>query len=830
MKLLILLFASLSAIAQVTISGISANSITDRSARINMTLSASARVYAQFGETTSYGTRSQSVQGDSDNAVLDITGLAPLTTMNYRICQTGFTPPTGCTANQTLTTLTPQSPDPIAPTAVDVSYPSSFTTTYTSTNCTDFATNLATAVTQNGNNNYLITIPAGTVCPGLVLLPAKTGSNPNGTGTIVIASAGTLPPAGARVTTDYESNMVTFLQNTITDQNGTSYPATCTSVDYYYRTDLVGYGVCSATNTWTAVSATAGYTTSASAPTGACVAGYYHWRTGVGNAGLYRCHTSGVWINLLPGGDGRYIIAVPDRYSSATVTGYRLVGLKFENADENYKSNFPYIIIEGGASRITIDRSICKTQSGATANNCVYFNGTNIAIINSHIDQKAPGSSGQTLNVAEGPGPFYIVNNYIRGCGIILFVNDNGATVPRADFTVNSNTFSMKDECNPVSPSYDGLGNRDTRSLIEAKRGTRFSVVGNIFDNYYTYALSGGVALLFTPRANNSTGGDDNSYQISDLNINSNTFKNGTGGIEIWGNDDQGYRGTKPTTRINISDNLAYLINGANSANGAVRGHWLYIQDGIEHLAVKNNTLVDMQGTGPAFMYLTGVIGGLNVVDNIWWLNHGAAGDADVGGGIRWNDPSGVFSTLCDGTTISGSSAKTKLDKCAVAGTVTNYTFLRNVIVGGTVGDTATYTPAYPSGNLWPGDTTTGATAIGFIDSTTYNYRLKYSSTYAPYGSGANLDSIRAAQGEIYNLRALSITSSGATLAYTTPDSTSACTIEYGTSSTPGTGSRVTDTTGSRFRTKALTGLTTNTVYYYRIYCSQMSSSSFTTI
>jgi hypothetical protein len=48
-------------------------------------------------------------------------------------------------------------------------------------------------------------------------------------------------------------------------------------------------------------------------------------------------------------------------------------------------------------------------------------------------------------------------------------------------------------------------------------------------------------------------------------------------------------------------------------------------------------------------------------------------------------------------------------------------------------------------------------------------------------------------------------------------------------SCTAGTGTRVTDSTGSRFRTKALTGLTGGTLYYFRVYCAKMTSSTFRT-
>ncbi len=86
-----------------------------------------------------------------------------------------------------------------------------------------------------------------------------------------------------------------------------------------------------------------------------------------------------------------------------------------------------------------------------------------------------------------------------------------------------------------------------------------------------------------------------------------------------------------------------------------------------------------------------------------------------------------------------------------------------------------------------------------------------------------------AAQGDARNLRVLAITSSAANVHYTAPDTT-ACTVEYGTSATVLTGSRIVDTpASSRFRTVALSGLTGGTVYYVRVYCNRMLSTSFTT-
>ena len=834
MKLL-LLFLALPAFGQVTFSAISSNSVTDRTARVNATLSAAATVFIQFGESTSYGSRMAGGNPGTTNVVVDLVGLQPNTTIHYRLCQTGFSPPTGCSSDQTLATTSPATFVPTPPTAVDVTYPASFTTTYTvASDCSDLQSKITTASGQDGNNNYLVSIPAGTTCGGAFTLPVKTGANPNGTGTIVVASDGTLPPAETRIDTSWPTaQLVTMLQSTV--QSGfpwTSDPATCIPLYFQWRTDLSAWKMCNTTNTWTLVSAQPGWTTGASAPAGACTAGRYYERTGVARFGLYYCHAVAGWVNVSTLGNNGYTFAAPEIFDASVVTGYRMVGFYFKALFENYSDDNTYVRAESGSNRIIVDRCVMMNQRTSAGGNAFAVNGANIALINSYVSM-VPWSTTPAINITAGTGPFFFQNNYLSGCFATVFANDNDNTVPRSDFTFNGNWMTLAPECNPTSPSYDGrtyVPGRDTRAVAEFKRGTRISFNGNIFDSYWTYALANGSAVIFTPRATNSTGGDDNAYQISDVNFTNNIFRTGTGGIDVWGSDDQWYRNTRMTSRFNFSNNLAYNLNGNTlSANGAVRGPWFYVQDGIYGLNVSNNTWYNAQGTGPAIVTFTNPFGGYTQSRNIMWINQGGVTGGDDGGGVRWAN--GGYTTLCDGsTTANTANATTKLNKCGLNGTYTYYDFTNNAIVGGQAGYTASYQPVYPTGNLWPGDTASGIAALSFTDTSASNYRLKFSSSYAPLNVGADQDVIRAATGESYNLRALSITSSGATVYWTAPDATTACTIEYGTSATYGTGARVTDTPTSRFRSKALTGLTTGTLYYFRTMCAgQIASSSFTT-
>jgi len=85
---------------------------------------------------------------------------------------------------------------------------------------------------------------------------------------------------------------------------------------------------------------------------------------------------------------------------------------------------------------------------------------------------------------------------------------------------------------------------------------------------------------------------------------------------------------------------------------------------------------------------------------------------------------------------------------------------------------------------------------------------------------GANIDLLETTQGRVYPVVfPHATTTSGATVSYRAPDS-EACTVEYGTSPVWGTGAREPDGGGDRERNVELTGLNSETLYYYRVLCA----------
>ena len=738
---LLALFCVIPVFAQTEISQIQFDAITHSTARVGFETAAAFKAYIQYGTTPAYGYRSETLNTGKNHGIIVLTGMQPATQYHFRVCNAAFTPPEGCSSSQVLKTAAEPSPhpaEPAMPSIVDTAYPVIDGSTYmVAPDCSDFKAKLDAARAQDGNRNHQVVIPAGAVCAGMEAIGPKTGPNPHGKGTIVIRSAGKLPPEGTRIEPALKAETAVFLHRSIADTRQANDPAACTPRQYYWNTTLAGankYKICTAPNVWEAVSQQPGYAEGTAVPK-TCVPGRYFYETSAANSrhGLHYCHSSGRFIRLEPAGDGRYSISVPERYQPAAVTGYRFVGLRFEGADEKLIENARFVYVERGAARVIFDRCLLLTGPANTGT-ALDLSGSRVALIDSYIAVRPSGqrAGATTINIQDGSGPFKIVNNYIEGSNILIFVTDNSPALPRDDIEIRRNHLRFDSRTNQSMPEYDGLGWRDTRAPIELKRGRRVWIDGNIIENFWSRGLSNAPAILITPRASGMTAFDGSAHQVSDVRITNNVIRHGSGVIQVQGQDDVGYRNTHATARVLIENNLAYDIDGTKwKDTDATRGAMFWFGMGGEDYIVRHNTLHDVRGTGPAILTFTAPIEGLQVLSNIFWLNHGAAGGGDEGGGVRWySEGPGFGDKLPNGKSASDASAALKLDGIAARLQKPAPIFFKNVIVGGAGGDTSEYRKRYPADNYWPGDRKSGESAIRFTNVAEHNFRLMPASPY----------------------------------------------------------------------------------------------------
>lgn len=621
---------------------------------------------------------------------------------------------------------------------------------------------------------------------------------------------------------------------------------------------------------------------------------------------------------------------------------YRFIGLDIQHA------KFPQTIPDGWGtgdqkqgrmgglirtrisnSDIVFDR--CEIHSHDYPNRTstlVVPNGTRIGLVNSRIYNGVswvvhPASGLLEVNmiqIVQGNGGF-LQNNYIQGVGISLIMSDSSqqsASEPASpdiplqfvqapsDFIIRRNLF-YKDPIHLAGTPANYLTGRTyvNRHHMEFKRGQRFLVDGNIFDNNWSKAVQGATMLLtpvnpdstwvsspvisinttgdvlvststldnavpgepmaitgasnpahngiwtivsITPSTNtirlsgmpavSSTGGTATALGatvvVTDLDWTNNTMSRTPVATLLNGHGVQAGPITKQTQRIRFRNNLFFDINRRACTDGVVdyrvcdatagppygyndptgispTGGSPYIFSvtyGPEDYILDNNSAIDVQGstTGVSQMLFNtdlqnGTGKGLSMKNNLW-ISTGS-GSSIVINGQTW----GVGSDGLD-------AAWPNLGGPSVGWASSNNAFCCNV----------SSSTKYSTIAALP----TSKSAFSFWNDTLLNYRLRWDSPFISGGAnrgsdgrdvGADIDALEAAQGKVQNARSWGVSSTTATVAYLAPDSDS-CTVEYGTSPTWGVGSRLSDGGGVRVRNVALSALTPNTTYYYRVLCA----------
>jgi len=838
MRSSLLLLLSIPLIAQ-TYSDVSVPFISHSAATIVWTTSTSVGTYIKYGLTASYGSTSEAEYPARTAHEWFVSGLDASTTYHYQLCASAVS----CDASdRTFTTSALPSSYPSYPTLPTVptlpAMPTVWGTTTTIAACSDLQGAINTAAAADGNDNHLIEIPAAFDCSfeegsgegfgggPMLNFPAKSGANSSGTGWIVTRSTGVLPPEGSRVTSEYFSDMpIVRIPPALSEGNGPPTVGTCTSGQVYWNYLTVGWGLyeCTvpASNTYALVAKT---NFSGAIPSSCANDNSWYYKSDESDPdSIFWCGGSKLYRINMGATTAGGVIAFAAGAHHYRISGIRFLSTPLASGGKPsywttlYTANLTYtgIIFDmftgAGSHNIIIERNQIDVSYPYRLKVVAYVGGDDIIIANNHsLANFAVPTYGDATGYDPATGSFVqlagtertlIDNNYIDMPGIPVFGTDDvpsgtyDVKVSRNYFTNGAKYIAGRTE----NTDYCGGQYFGSRHILELKIGDRWLVEGNQVDQHFTSGNNQADVFSVSSRPG------PNRLPIADVWIRNNKVWSVPNFVYIIGHNDS-YEQSAATARVAITGNLVYDIDGDRYPTGgsARIGRGFGIFYGAEETIIERNTILNAcTGYAPYFVMAdyqpsaglqlwNNIASGCSVSAPYYWLGRLTAGGGTTGLDVGWPPTRG-------------------------------YSVVNNVSYDAGGGLTGT---GYPSGNYWPAS----LAAVGFADTTALDYRLKFSSTYAPNGAGADPDVIKAAYGTVYNLRALSITSSGATVYYTAPDATNACTVEYGTSATPGTGTRVTDTATSRFRSKAITGLTTGTLYHFRVYCGQMTASSFTTI
>ncbi|HYP14403.1 MAG TPA: hypothetical protein VEQ63_10810, partial [Bryobacteraceae bacterium] len=252
-----------------------------------------------------------------------------------------------------------------------------------------------------------------------------------------------------------------------------------------------------------------------------CAANDWFLRTDVAaQDGLYWCTSQNTWTRVRP---GNFVMAssIAAVQFGDGAARYRFTGLEITHipvpdpppADwskrDHKQGNFGALVASDGSNdRLIFDRcDIHGLDYPARLGRGLYLNGSNVALIHSRVhkvnrwgEADAFNLEATAIDIAEGPGPGKIEDNYLEAIGITLFFPDYSRHhLPPADFVISKNYFAHPEKYLLGSPENRSGKNYPNRQILELKAGQRMVVEGNIFDGNWADVTQGAMVLL-TPR------------------------------------------------------------------------------------------------------------------------------------------------------------------------------------------------------------------------------------------------------------------------------------------------------------------------------------------
>lgn len=534
---------------------------------------------------------------------------------------------------------------------------------------------------------------------------------------------------------------------------------------------------------------------------------------------------------------------------SGSLFQFTTVGLPEDSTGEKQLSQTPHHIV--------IDRSwIHGVTDVEGPQRCIGAHGRNIEITNSRIDNCKFNSSGdsQGIFIQNGPGPFWVVNNYIEGGAenVLIGQGPGNSAIPwltQRGIVFLGNYFYKRRSWKysegagvPTwSPCLDGEKYRNTsggqwyicnsnvwsttanqsrvfvKNIFEFKEGQNSRIEGNVFDGNWRDGQTGTNFLI--------NQGDAVHMNVRGVALRSNKWRYGQA---FWGT---GYFGTSDriwTGDITVENNLQedigtalYGYAGANSGSNVFMYGW--------RLRMRNITLRHNTITAPSGQNLNN-------------LTKSDSGSASVPGPVNISDnafsPSS-FTWNRDGYPSNGWCSWR--DSIQLLG---DLRLANNLIAGGSTstGDS----PGCPAYVDFPTSTVFGTNfTTTFTDPANRDWTMKTAGPGKGTASdgtdvGADFTVLNAATATVQNgtwpnyllsgFRTVKPASTSVTIAYTAP-STTTCTLAASTSKAFGVtaGTPSTSQTG-RSGTGSVTGLTTNTGYWLRLSCGSDRFYEFTIV
>jgi hypothetical protein len=197
------------------------------------------------------------------------------------------------------------------------------------------------------------------------------------------------------------------------------------------------------------------------------------------------------------------------------------------------------------------------------------------------------GQDSQAIYIANGGGPYRILENYLEASGENILIGGDDARIQNGtptDIHIIGNHLKK-----PLSWTGQPW---DVKNLLELKHARHVLITSNILEGCWK-ANQDGYAVMLTPR---NQGGGNPWAVVEDVLIEHNLIRNVSSGFNLAGYDDE--KGSQRTNRITIRQNLIL----ASRATFGGDGRFLLIGGGPRDVTIEHNTAI-VDGNMPIGLY-----------------------------------------------------------------------------------------------------------------------------------------------------------------------------------------------------------------------------------
>ncbi len=264
-----------------------------------------------------------------------------------------------------------------------------------------------------------------------------------------------------------------------------------------------------------------------------------------------------------PGAHNYYLAGIEFAKSSPDAVAGTLVLLGSNDSGQTSLSAVPHDLV--------LDRVYVHGDDSSNLKRGVELNSARTAVKDSYISNiHAAGQDSQAIGGLNGPGPFFIQNNYLEAAGENILFGGDDPKIPDlvpADIEIRGNLLSkplawrLPDQ---VVRAGNGSPHWTVKNLLELKNAERVVIAGNVLENSWADGQVG-PALVLTPR---NQGGNCAWCVVRDVAFERNIVRRAGEGVQIMGHDY--VHPSRLTERILIRNNLFEDISSSWGGPGTM--------------------------------------------------------------------------------------------------------------------------------------------------------------------------------------------------------------------------------------------------------------------